>query len=89
MKTEPVEAQKISLSTTENRDQNAHIIAVVNRAMYGECSDRQPEETLAMLQEKALAAGAISVIGVQLVPVVDDGIMRMMAYGTAIMGAKT
>ncbi|MDD2748657.1 heavy metal-binding domain-containing protein [Acidithiobacillus thiooxidans] len=83
MKSEPDAVLKIPLSTTENSDQGAQIVTVVNRAMYGEYSARQSDETLEMLREKARKLGATAVVGVRLVPVVDDGITRMMAYGTA------
>lgn len=83
MKSEPDAVLKIPLSTMENSDQGAQIITVINRAMYGEYSARQSDETLEMLREKARKLGATAVVGVRLVPVVDDGITRMMAYGTA------
>lgn len=84
MKSEPDAVLKIPLSTMENSDQGAQIITVVNRAMYGECSARQSDETLEMLRKKALKLGATAVVGVRVVPVVHDGVTRMMAYGTAL-----
>lgn len=83
MKAEPDAVLKIPLSTTENSKQNMHLITVVNRAMYGECSARQSDETLEMLREKARKLGATAVVDARLVPVVDAGITRKMAYGTA------
>ena len=88
MKTEPVEAQKIPLSTTDSIQEslNMQIITVMNRAYYGECFSRQPDDTLDMLQEKARTLGAQAVIGVRLVPMVDErGIRVMMAYGTVVI----
>ncbi|MBU2840553.1 heavy metal-binding domain-containing protein [Acidithiobacillus thiooxidans] len=87
MKTEPVEAQKTPFSTTDSIQEspNTQIITVMNRAYYGECFSRQPDDTLDMLQEKARTLGAKAVIGVRLVPMVDErGIRVMMAYGTAV-----
>ncbi|WP_077273569.1 hypothetical protein, partial [Acidithiobacillus thiooxidans] len=69
MRSEPVEAQKIPLSTTDSIQEspNTQIITVMNRAYYGECFSRQPDDTLDMLQEKARTLGAKAVIGVRLV----------------------
>ncbi|MBU2793946.1 heavy metal-binding domain-containing protein [Acidithiobacillus thiooxidans] len=87
MRSEPVEAQKIPLSTTDSIQEspNTQIITVMNRAVYGEIFPRQPDDTLDMLQEKARTLGAQAVIGVRLVPMVDErGIRVMIAYGTAV-----
>lgn len=84
--------QIIRLSTTDDflvRD-NPQIITVINRALYGnEALYRQPDETLLMLRTKAQEMGATAVVGVRMVPLVDDrGVQLMMAYGTAITKAQ-
>jgi uncharacterized protein YbjQ (UPF0145 family) len=75
----------IRLSTTDSIQEapNTQIITVMNRAIYGDVFPRQPDDTLAMLKEKARTIGAIEVTGVRLVPMVDErGVHIMMAYGT-------
>lgn len=62
----------------------------MNRAFYDECFSRQPDDTLDMLQEKARTLGAKAVIGVRLVPMVDErGIRVMMAYGTGMASSQS
>ncbi|MBU2739584.1 hypothetical protein HJG40_12490 [Acidithiobacillus sp. ATCC 19703] len=85
MKDEPKKKQNIPLSTTDNVSPSSQIITVMNRATYGDVFPRQPDDTLAMLQEKAGKLGATGVTGVRLVPMLDErGIRVMMAYGTII-----
>lgn len=84
--------QIIRLSTTDtfSESENPQVITVINRALYGdEAQYRQPDETLSMLRAKAQEMGASAVVGVRLVPLVDDrGAQMMMAYGTAVTKAR-
>lgn len=82
--------KSVPLSTTDNISPSSQIITVMNREIYGSVFPRQPDDTLAMLQEKAGKLGATGVTGVRLVPMLDErGIRVMMAYGTVVTGGTS
>lgn len=84
--------EDIKLSTEECMNGKGHteVISVVNLITYSHLVfQRQPEKALEMLKEKAREMGASQVVGVRLVPMVDDrGINVMMAYGTITLPAR-
>ncbi len=78
---------RLSTTSTLNENQDAVLIHVVNRGIYGElASDAQMDDTIAMMESQADKVGALDVVGIRFEPLWDHNrnVMLMMAYGTAI-----